>query len=92
MQSPRRGASQETSSTGDLARRSRRKERSNHHINTIKKTTEDWSFRHRTMGETNMNNITEEEIDEIITAVHHQRGEEYITDLLLDLRLRIAKD
>jgi len=44
------------------------------------------------MGETNMNNITEEEIDEIITAVHHQRGEEYITDLLLDLRLRIAKD
>ena len=48
------------------------------------------SFWH-TKGTNNMN-VTEEEIDEIITAVHHQRGAEYITDLLLDLRLRITKD
>ena len=37
-------------------------------------------------------NITTEEIDEVISAIHNQKGKEYITDLLLDLRLKLDKD
>ena len=36
--------------------------------------------------------ITTEEIDEVISAVHNQKGSDVVTDLLLDIRLRIEED
>jgi hypothetical protein len=39
-----------------------------------------------------MNQITIEEIDEILSAVHKAASKEVVTDLLLDLRLKLNKD
>ena len=36
--------------------------------------------------------ITTEEIDEVINAIHNKKKASEITDLLLDIRLRITKD
>ena len=39
-----------------------------------------------------MNDITIDDIDEIISAIHNKKESSVISDLLLDLRLKLTQD